>query len=240
MERARTVLLSLAIGMLPVVACDDTPTSNADTNPGPGGETRLDLALCSPDNPGFSLVSTNPFFPMPVGSRWVLEGEEDDEALRVEITVLDETEAVAGVETRVIEEREFADEELVEVSLNFIAQAADGTICYFGEDVDDFEDGEIVSHEGAWRADDPGNQPGILMPADPRVGTAFQMEGAPGVAIDEGLILAEDETVEVPAGRFVETIRVRESNPLEGDAGEKVYAAGVGILVDEAIELVEF
>jgi hypothetical protein len=33
---------------------------------------------------------------------------------------------------------------LVEVSRDFFAQAPGGTVCYFGEDVDDYEDGEIV------------------------------------------------------------------------------------------------
>lgn len=40
---------------------------------------------------------------MEVGKKWVLEGGNE----RVEVTVLDETEIVAGVTTRVIEEREY-------------------------------------------------------------------------------------------------------------------------------------
>ena len=36
-------------------------------------------------------------------------------------TVLNETEMVDGIETRVIEEREFDDGELIEVSRNFVA-----------------------------------------------------------------------------------------------------------------------
>jgi hypothetical protein len=50
-----------------------------------------------------------------------------------------------------------ADEELIEISRNYFAQTqtgpAPGTVCYFGENVDIYEDGEIVSHEGAWRAE---------------------------------------------------------------------------------------
>ncbi|MGH7564433.1 MAG: hypothetical protein ACREK5_08420, partial [Gemmatimonadota bacterium] len=147
-------------------------------------------------------------------------------------------ELVAGVDTRVVEERETEDGELIEVSRNFFAQAADGTLCYFGENVDFFEDGEVVSHEGAWRADGAGNRPGIIMPADPQPGMRFRMESAPGIAEDEGEVLEVGVAEEVPAGRFVETVRIRERNPLDGDEGEKVFAAGVGLIVDAELELV--
>ena len=81
----------------------------------------------------------------------ILEGEEDGAVIRVEIRVLDEIVTVAGVETRVVEERETEDEELIEVSRNFFAQARDGTVCYFGEDVDFLEDGEVVCPLHRWR-----------------------------------------------------------------------------------------
>lgn len=199
-----------------------------------GPVTQLDLALCAPTGE-FTLESSNPYFPMDVGRQWVLEGGGE----RMEVTVLDETEVVGGVTTRVIEEREFEKGELHEVSRNFFAQAADGTVCYFGEEVEMYKDGELVSRSGEWRADAPGSRPGIIMPADPTVGMRFQMEVAPGQASDEGLIVAIGETREVPAGTFTETIRVREIDPKDNEEEDKVFAAGIGILVDEDIELVE-
>ncbi|MGH7564435.1 MAG: hypothetical protein ACREK5_08430 [Gemmatimonadota bacterium] len=195
--------------------------------------TTLDLSVCSASAGGFTLETTNPYFPMTVGSEWVLEGGDE----RMVITVLDETEAVSGVTTRVIEEREFEDGDLVEVSRNFFAQASDGTVCYFGEDVDNYEDGEIVSHESEWRADAPESRPGIIMPADPRPGMRFQMEIAPGAA-DAGEVVEVGSSVEVPAGSFTEAMRLKESNPLEDEEEYKIYAKGVGILVDEDLELV--
>lgn len=198
-------------------------------------ERTMDLAVCSPSNEGFTMTSTNPYFPMEVGSKWVLEGGDE----KVQVTVLDETEVVAGVTTRVVEEREWEDDELVEVSRNFFVQASDGTVCYFGEDVDIYKKGEIVSHEEEWRADAPGSRPGIIMPANPKLGTKFQMEAAPGQAEDAGEIVEVGSSVEVPAGTFTETIRLKEINPVK-DEEEccKVYAAGVGILIDEDLELV--
>jgi hypothetical protein len=200
---------------------------------------KLDIALCSPDRGGFTLASTNPFFPLQVGRRWVLDGKEGGVPVHLEIEVLQATVVVAGVTTHVIEERESHGGELVEDSRNFFAEAGDGTVCYFGEAVDIYESGQIVSHEGSWRADEPGNRPGIMMPADPHAGVKFQMEGAPGVAEDEGTIVGTGK-VTVPAGTFTETIRVRELNRLDGSRDEKVYAANVGILIDPPVVLVSY
>jgi hypothetical protein len=195
--------------------------------------------VCDPGQGGFTPTSTNPYFPIQVGSQWQYEGVEDDELIELRITILDVTEVVAGVTTQVLEERETADGELTEISRNFFAQAGDGTVCYFGEDVDIYEDGEIVSHDGAWRADEPGNGPGIFMPAAPTPGMKYLIEVAPGVAEDQATIVGQGP-VTVPAGTFTTTIRLREFNPLDGDKGYKVHAAGVGLVVDDILKLVSF
>jgi len=211
-------------------------------------EKKLDSeVLCAPDRTDFTLDSLNPWFPIgPVCQQWVLEGEEDGEFIHVEITVLDETEDVAGVTTRVVEEAEWVDGELLEVSRNFFVGTEEGTVCYFGEDVDIFGDG--VSHAGAWRADDPGNHPGIIMPGDPTPGMKFLTEGAPGIAEDVFKIIGRGRPIEAPFGEFEDFIRVEESNPLEGGKGYKAFAGGElvdgepvgGIIVDDVLELVDF
>jgi hypothetical protein len=42
----------------------------------------------------------------------------------------------------------------------------------------------------------------------------------------------------VPAGTFPRTIRVRETDPQDNEAEDKLFAAGVGFLVDEDMKLV--
>jgi hypothetical protein len=187
----------------------------------------LDPALCSPDG-DFTLESTNPYFPMGVGQQWVLEGGGE----HVEITVLDETKVVAGVTTRIIEEREWDGGDLKEVSRNFFAQASDGTVCYFGEEVD--------PAEGVWRADDPGSAPGIIMPANPTPGQRFKMEIAPGSAEDEGEVVGISGTVIVPAGTFPGSIQILEIDPSDNEREFKFFAPNVGILIDDDIELVSY
>jgi hypothetical protein len=120
------------------------------------------------------------------------------------------------------------DEELIEVLRNYYAQTEQGTVCYFGEAVNIYENGAIVSHEGAWRADDPGNAPGIFMPADPQEGMTFQQENAPGVAMDEATIVRVSG----------DTITIRDFNPLDGSKGTKVYVAGIGLVTDGPLDLI--
>jgi hypothetical protein len=212
----------------------------------------LDLALCAPDRNTFTLAIDNRYFPLPVGRQWVLSGREQGQTIGLRITVLDRTENLyrgkRTVITRVVEEAEWADadadgvidasEDLIEISLNYYAQTQDGTVCYFGEAVDIYEGGVVVSHEGAWRADTRGHAPGIFMPADPQVGMTYQQEVAPGIAEDQATVLSRGKTVTVPAGTFAATLRVRDFNPLDGSRGVKVFAPGVGIIVDGPLDLV--
>jgi hypothetical protein len=215
----------------PIPTATATPTPTRTTTSG-----ELDIAICAPDAGPFSAEIDNPFFPLPVGTQWILTGEEDGAPLRVVISSLADTEVVAGVTTRVVEEREWEDAELVEVSRNFFAQTADGTVCYYGEDVDDYEAGEIVGHGGAWRAGVNGALPGILIPAHPEVGQTFKQEVAVGVAEDHAEQVAAGESVEVGLGTFTDTIRYEETSPLDSGTSEKVYARDVGLLVDDSLE----
>lgn len=198
----------------------------------------VDVGVCDPAQGGFSLTIDNPWLPLAVGNQWILEGTEGGKAIHLEITVLNQTEDVAGVTTRVLEERESENGALVEVSRNFFAQASEGSVCYFGEDVDIYHNGVIVSHESAWRADGAQILPGILVPAVPAVGQAFREEIAPGVAEDRAVIEAMNETITVPAGTFTETMRYKETSPLESGSSLKVFALNVGLIEDDGVRLV--
>jgi hypothetical protein len=220
---------------VPPTATPTTPTTTAQCF-----DTTLDLARCDPAVATFSLASTNLYYPLLVGSRVVLEGEEDDEFLRVERTVLDETEIVAGVETRVLEHREYIDGEIHEIARNFYVEASDGTVCYFGEDVEFYEDGVLVDMHGTWRAGVDGAQPGIIMPASPMVGDAYFQENAPGEAIDQGRVFATGQSRTINGVPYDDLLVIYDSNPLEDcdEEEEKVYAPGIGEIVDEVLQIV--
>jgi hypothetical protein len=213
---------------------------------GGGGEcpaTNLDIVVCDPAAGGpFSLTIDNEFFPLVVGTQWVLEGLEDGEPNHLETTVLDETQDIAGVTTRVVEERQTVSGVLSEVSLNYFAQAPDGTVCYFGEDVDIYDDTGtvVVSHEGAWRAGVNGALSGIVMPANPQLGDIFNDEFAVGVAEDQTEVIDLGDPIDIPAGIFNDTLTTEECNPLaKAEKDTKVYVRGIGIAIDGNLELQE-
>jgi hypothetical protein len=60
----------------------------------------------------------------------------------------------------------------------------------------------------------------------------------PEIAEDAGMIVGVG-SVTVLAGTFTQTIRVRESNPIDGDKDYKVFAAGTGVIIDGPLELIE-
>jgi hypothetical protein len=145
------------------------------------------------------------------------------------------------IQTRVVEEKETADGELVEISRNFFASCLPNRdVYYFGEDVDIYEDGEIVSHDGAWRAGRHGAEPGIIMPESAFIiGQRYFQELAPDVALDRAEHVAIDLEVEVPAGVFEDCVNVIETTPLEpGSESSKTYCPGVGLVADGELELV--
>lgn len=189
----------------------------------------------------FKTRGQNPYFILVPGYRLVYEGEEGKEFVRLEITVLDETETVAGVKTRVVEEVEYHDHELVEVSRNFFALCdPTNSVFYFGEDVDNYENEVVVNHDGSWRAGVDGARPGIMMPGTVLLGARYFQEVAPEVALDRAKVLSLSEVVETPAQTFEDVLLTEETTPLEPNAKEyKFYAPGVGLIQDGTLKLVE-
>jgi len=156
------------------------------------------------------------------------------------ITVLDETRTVAGVTTRVVEERESEDGELVEVSRNFFAiSTRSNGIFYFGEDVDMYKDGKPAGHAGAWLAGEKGARFGLIMPGQALLGARYVQEIAEGVAMDRAEIVSLDEKVTTPAGDLEGCLKTEETTPLEPGVKEyKFYAPGIGLVKDGGMELV--
>jgi hypothetical protein len=189
----------------------------------------------------------NQYFILEPGFQLVLEGGSE----KVAVTVLDETKTITGVvdeatapttvTTRVVEEREWKDDELVEVSRNFFAICPTSKdVFYFGEEVDDYQDGEITSHSGAWLAGKNGAKAGLIMSGSPRVGMKYYQEVAPDVALDRAEIVSLDETLDTPAGAFSNSLKTQEGTALNPNEKEfKTYAPGIGLSQEESLLLVD-
>jgi hypothetical protein len=187
------------------------------------------------DPKDFSSVITNPYFPLDPGTTYVYESPDGSEVVTFAVTR--ETIKIMGVTCVVVVDTAMVDGEVVEITRDYFAQNIDGSVWYFGEDVRNFENGQLVDTEGTWRAGRRGAEPGIIMLADPQVGDEYDQENAPGVAEDHAKVISLTESVNVPYGSFDPALQTHETTPLEPDVLEsKYYASGIGQLltVDEA------
>lgn len=190
------------------------------------------------DKDELSSTGRNPYFILEPGYSLVLEKGTE----RVVITVLNDTKKVDGVETRVVEERETKNDKLVEVSRNYFAiSKKTKNVYYFGEEVDIYKNDKVVGHEGAWLSGEKGAKFGLIMPGTVKVGYKHYQEIAPKVAMDRAEIVSVTESLETPAGKFKDCLKVEETTPLEPREKEyKYYASGVGLIKDGSLVLVKY
>ena len=204
--------------------------------------TTVGLALCDPAIATFSLDATNQYYPLTVGSLVILEGEEDGDDIRVECRVLAETVVIDGVDVRILDHKSYINGEIHEVARNFYVEASDSTVCYFGEDVEFYEGGELVNTQGTWRAGVNGAKPGVIMPADPSVGQTYFQEFDEGNAQDMGRVAMVGSSVTISDLSFDDVVTIMDSNPLDDEARcveeQKRYAPGVGEIQDTFLEVV--
>lgn len=202
----------------------------------------------------FQTTGTNSDFTLKPGrqlhfsNQACVDAGECDELEEVVMTVLNQTRVVTlrddgktrNITTRVVKEVERVDGELAEISRNFFAECQ-GTqdVYYFGETVDNYEDGKVVNHDGSWLAGEKKAEPGLIMPGGAfLLGSRYFQEVAPGVALDRVEHVGVDLEIEVPAGEFDDCVKVKETSPLEpSSTSTKVYCPGVGLVIDDELEL---
>jgi hypothetical protein len=250
MTRQRRISQSIAVMLALALMLGSVGPLAATAGAVPQFTTQFALDDCT-----WSSTGRNQYFTIRPGDWFVLEGEDDGELVRVQIKVLNQTKRITfkddegeslTVYARVVEEREWKDGQLVEVSRNYYARCVQTVdIHYFGEDVDIYEDGVIVSHDGAWLAGtDTGKgkaRPGLIMPGTFLLGSRYFQELAAGVALDRAEHVRMGFKVTTPAGTFEECVEVKETTPLEpGAVSTKVYCAELGLVVDNVVKLVDF
>jgi hypothetical protein len=234
--------MGLALGLLlwGRAARAQCPIPAEDFTPDPEFSSSFMFERCK-----FETTGDNPFFPLRPG--WQVRLESDEEVAT--ITVLDETRKVNGVRTRVVEEFESErdGDELVPVerSLNFMAYCKQtGSIAYFGEEVFFFDDeGDPIPGTGGWLDGQNGARAGLIMPGTILVGGGYYQEIAPeDSALDKGRIVALEESCEVGDFEFDEQcVQIVDTSDCDPDSEDlKVFAAGIGNVVDEDLEVTSF
>jgi hypothetical protein len=238
--------LALATSLAVVGACGAGTTAGKDEGPGTatassatqecGTESgtgcapqreRIDLAKPSFSDP---TSVTNPLFPVSRQKSVLMLGRVDGKAFRTEVTLLPDTRIIEWqgqqVETLVSQYVAYLDGRLHEVAYDFYAQADDGSVWYFGEDVFNFKDGAIVDTHGTWIAGKDGPA-AMIMPSDPKVGDVYRPENIPGFVFEEVTVKSTGKTVAGPLGP-VDGATVVEELHMDGNTEDKTFAPGYG------------
>jgi hypothetical protein len=198
--------------------------------PGPAYHPHIDPAQ-------FAARVDNPWFPLPPGRTLVYAGSKDGKSAIDVVRPSSRTRVVAGVRTRIVEDRLYLGGVLTERTADYYAQDRCGTVWYFGEDTAELDrQGRVVDTSGSFLAGVDGAQPGVFMPAHPRFGQRFRQEWYAGEAEDVFTVTGLHTAVRVPYGSFRHALRTGETTALEpGVVDQKFYVRGIGPVSERAI-----
>jgi hypothetical protein len=180
---------------------------------------------------------TNKWLPMKPGTRCVYDGmtvEDDGKVVphQVIINIIDLVKVIGGVRTRVSYDLDYTEGELEEAALTFFAQDDDGNVWRLGEYLEEY-DGKKLAKAAAWIHGIEDARAGIMMQANPRLGTPSYSQGY-GPAVnwtDRGQVHTMGEEVVIGANRYADALVIKETSEEEDKVGAaqlKYYAAGVG------------
>jgi len=203
------------------------PDSGKGCLPIAATDKRVDMVTPSFSNP---TSITNPLHPSSKVSQVIYGGQVDGKPFRTEFTRLPDTKTITWngqqIDTVTWQYLAYSDGRIQEIALDWFAQANDGAVWYLGEDVADYKNGVIYTHEGTWLAgkDGPG---AMIMPATPKAGNVYRTENAPGIVFEEITVKAVDQTVPGPSGPLSGALIVSELHT-DGTREDKIFAPGYG------------
>lgn len=218
-------MLSLSCILL-ILSCekdDDERTPDVNYNPEINASNFVDSV-------------SNIYFPLRPGTVYTYTAQTEDGTESIVVTVLAETKMVTGVKCTVVRDVVSIDGQVIEDTFDWYAQDTGGNVWYMGEDVSNYENGELVDHEGSFEAGVDDAKPGIIMLAHPVLEMPYRQEYCFGEAEDWGKVVEEDLTITVPYGTFENCLKTEDWNALEPDAPIefKYYAPGIGVIKEEA------
>ncbi len=229
-RQIQAIGLALAMG-LTLVACGGSgpPKSGAKT---PNLDLAPESARVDRGKPAFTNATkvTNPLYPVATVSSVLMLGQVDGRPFRVEVTLLPGTKTIEWngqkVPTLISQYAAYSDGRIHEVALDWYAQADDGAVWYFGEDVFNYERGVVADTDGTWLAGKDGPA-GMIMAGQPKVGDVWRPENIPGAVFEEVTVKSIGQSVPGPAGSVAGAIITSELH-MDGSRESKTFAPGYG------------
>jgi len=176
----------------------------------------------------FQTTVDNPWFPLVPGTTFTYREQIGGSKSENVVTVTHDTKVIMGVTCIVVSDIVKEKGVIIEETTDWYAQDKQGNVWYFGEDTKEYLARGKVSTKGSWEAGVDGAQPGIIMKGDPVPGEPYRQEYYAGEAEDMGQVIAVNDSVTVPYGKFTGCVKTKEWSMLEPGSENKWYARGIG------------
>ncbi|MEQ6901362.1 hypothetical protein [Nocardioides sp. YIM 152588] len=227
--------IALAALSLTALACLAVPAASA---PAAGraepaaAVPAVPAVAAAPPSSAFEHPRHNPWFPLRPGTRWVLEGRDEGHRLIQRTTVTHRHRMVAGIRARVVRDVvRRADGSIAELTRDWYAVDDRGTVWYLGEATATYDrHGDLEDRDGSWEAGVDGAVAGRIMPAHPRVTTAYRQEYWEGEAEDQAWTVQRGARISTPAaeGRGLRSLEWTRLEPRV--VSQKLYLRGYGLV----------
>lgn len=161
-------------------------------------------------DPGqFTTRIDNEYFTADPGTRFTYEGQRNSDDSKVEIYVSNATKVIQGVETRVIWERIWVNDDLTRNVTHYYAQDKNGNVWHFGEQIIDYDaQGDVKqttsSRQNSWQAGMNNATAYIMLKADPKQGDSA------GNGFVTERIVSTNEDVDATDGNYSKCLKVLE------------------------------
>lgn len=192
----------------------------------------------------------NRYTPFPPGAFRVYEKQTPEGLERIRIDVLPDTRVIQGVTVTTVRDTVTLNGVLIEDTLDWLAQDIAGNVWYFGEIVQNYEDGMLANLDGSFEAGQDAAKPGFWIKAAPQVGDFYRQEWALSNAEDVVEVVsvdARDTNIPFSQNGSGPVLKTRDTTPLSPDAVEyKYYVPGIGFALEinpetgERLELVDY
>ena len=226
--RRLTAISLVLLVWVPLAGCTGSPTAEEQTFL----ETPFDAS-----NFVDPWAGPNKWLPLALGTQWIREGTTLIGNRKVQHTVVttvtDVVREINGVKTVLVYDHSVDAGQVVQQSLDYLAQDKAGNIWYLGSSTEQYEAGRYVAVDEAWLSGVDGAKGGILVPGDLAPNSPAWSIAQPPESDGDGAEVVRIEKTCVPFGCFENVAVVREGKKTALDNEFKYYAFGVGQILNE-------
>jgi hypothetical protein len=189
------------------------------------------------------LLKPNPYFPLVPGNKWIYHALDPENKIteKIVVEVLNSTKEIQGIECIVVQDTvtvvdDSGEDQLIELTYDWYAQDLEGNVWYFGEIVENYEDGELDNLDGSWKHGKSFAKAGIKIRSNPKPGNLYRQEFILGEAEDVAQVVSRGQLkIKTVLGEHQKDVLLtKEFTPIEPNTYElKYFVPGIGMVIEE-------